>query len=295
MAESDVRVNRFIAIILMVHLVKIGSLELAGSCLDHNNCPESLFCAVSKCTDDFGRNFSCGECKPCVECRCHVDAFDGSCPQQRCPNQPTDGVRFLQGPFHAFSLLPGVTTHFCVRRLLFTSGTFSDIQAAVRVDHPASAAPANLSALSELCPSFVRIGAVVNTTFREDGTFAVDVFVSSEGRAPRRRSANRACAQSSGLTDPTATPTACAHGAMLRREDGAKGHGARTAPSPPACAAPAASHPSDSRSRRRSLSSTACRSPNCLRGHHRRAERSGRRAYPAPLIPATLLCGRAEG
>jgi hypothetical protein len=93
-------------------------------------------------------------------------------------------VRFLQGPFHALSPIPGVPTHLCARRLLFTSGTFSDIQAAIRTDHPAAASPANLTALSDLCPSFVRIGAVANTTAR-DGAFAVDVFVSSEGPRPR--------------------------------------------------------------------------------------------------------------
>jgi hypothetical protein len=173
--------NVFVVVFITVHLVRIGSLQLAGLCFDHSGCPENKFCAPSKCTDDFGRYFPCGECKPCSACRCHADAIDHSCPQKRCPDQPSDGVRFLQGPFYAHSPLAGITTHLCVRRLLFTSGTFSDVQAAMRNDHPASAAPTNLSGLSALCPSFLRIGAVINVTIREDGAFAVDVFISSEG------------------------------------------------------------------------------------------------------------------
>jgi hypothetical protein len=185
MVKSNVRGHcRFVALFLASRLVIIGSLKLVDSCHDHKGCPESRFCAQSECTDDFGRNFSCGDCKPCAECRCHADAIDHSCPQQRCPDQPTDGVRFLQGPFYSQAPLAGVPTHLCVRRLLFTGGTFSDMQAAVRTDHPASAAPADLPALAALCPSFVRIGAVANTTAREDGSFAVDVFVSSDGCPP---------------------------------------------------------------------------------------------------------------
>jgi hypothetical protein len=182
MAYSSIRCHLRVAVIIMtLNMVKIGSLELSDSCLDHSECPRSRFCAASRCTDDLGRKFPCGECKPCGECRCNVDAFDHACPQQQCPDQPTDGVRFLQGPFHAISPLAGTPTHLCVRRLLFTSGTFSDIQFAVRTDHPASAGPTNISALSVLCPSFVRVGAVVNITVL-DGAFAVDVYISSEGR-----------------------------------------------------------------------------------------------------------------
>lgn len=169
---------------MLLHFVRIGSLELERLCLDHSECPERQFCAMSSCTDDLGRNFSCGECKPCDDCRCHVDAFDRSCPQQRCLDQPTDGIRFLQGTFYAISLLSDMPDHICVRRLLFTSGTFSDIQAAVCTNHPASDALENISALSALCPSFLRIGAVVNTTSREDGTFTINAFISSEGLPP---------------------------------------------------------------------------------------------------------------
>jgi hypothetical protein len=167
---------------LAFNLVRADSSVLPSTCYSHSSCPANQFCASSECTDSIGRRFPCGICKLCTECRCHSVSIDLSCPPHQCPDQPTDGVRFLQGPFYAHSVVKDVSTHACVRRLLFSGGTFFDIQAAIRTDHPASAAPANLSAVAARCPPFARIGAVLNTTFHaDDATFIVNVSVSSEG------------------------------------------------------------------------------------------------------------------
>ena len=153
-------------------------------CLDHNECDVEYFCGSSSCIDTIGRSYLCGRCKPCAECVCNKDAVDGACPNKKCTEQPTDSVRFLQGPFFASEPISGIPTYLCVRRLLFEVGSFFDVQAAICVDHPASASPVNQTSVEEQCPAFTRTGIIIGLSTPEaspDTPFLLDVVVTSEG------------------------------------------------------------------------------------------------------------------
>ena len=153
-------------------------------CIFHTDCTDGSFCAASSCSDALGRKYLCGACKPCSECVCNADAVDGACPISKCPEQPTNSVRFLQGPFFARALIHGFPTHVCVRRLLFDAGSFFDVQAAIRIDHPASAEPVNETTVGVHCPAFTRVGVLVDISAPSPLTgeaHILDVVVTSEG------------------------------------------------------------------------------------------------------------------
>jgi hypothetical protein len=164
-----------------------------SECLAHDECNDSFFCKASSCADSIGAEYRCGKCHPCIECRCNTDAIDLACPTVACPDQPTDAIRFLQGPFLSRSPIPGAPTYSCLRRLLFDGGAFSDIQAAVPVEHPASVpSETNLSLVASSCPAISRTGILLGRFVQPEPSvprFLLDVMVSSEGRPaslPRR-------------------------------------------------------------------------------------------------------------
>ena len=177
----------FAAIANAVHVVADLN-QTRIDCLDHGECAAASFCATSSCNDALGRKYLCGLCMPCNQCLCNSDAVDGACPINKCPAQPTDSVRFLQGPLFARMAIPGASTHVCVRRLLFDAGSFFDVQAALRIDHPASAKPVNISSIDAICPAYTRAGLILGISIPPGEPILLQVIVTSEGTYPRRRS-----------------------------------------------------------------------------------------------------------
>ena len=175
--------NLICIIFAAFHAVRVAAEtnQTGAECLDHRECAIGSFCAASSCSDGLGRKYLCGICEPCSECLCHKDAVDGACPINKCPDQPAESIRFLQGPLFARTTISGVPTHVCVRRLLFDTGSFFDVQAAIRVDHPASAASINLTSVNAQCPAFSRAGLLLGLSTSTLQTFVLNVVVTSEG------------------------------------------------------------------------------------------------------------------
>ena len=192
------RVSRYHGQINLLYIVYKATVLSGGvlahnessACLDHSECNAGFFCAMMICTEHLDRDYICGACRPCDACLCHSDSVDGKCPLQQCPQQPTNSIRFLQGPFYSRMDIPTIQTYKCVRRLDFAGGTFADMQTAVRADHPASATTVNLTFVQSYCRAFVRLGVVADLGVYSSPSgkgFLLDVIITSEGHPTRRK------------------------------------------------------------------------------------------------------------
>ena len=146
-----------------------------SQCFTHDDCTDpAQFCAWTTCKDS--NLYLCSECQPCTQCRCDSDSIDFECPQTKCPGQPYNSVRFLQGEFYNFSNIPG-ESYSCLRRFVVSGNIFSLSQLPIFSQHPATVA--NFSEpprVSTLCPTYVRSGIL-----KEVENLELQVIVSSEG------------------------------------------------------------------------------------------------------------------
>ena len=159
-------------------------------CFTHSDCSDAQkFCAWTIGLDGAGESYPCGACKPCSECLCDTDSADFQCPPDRCPAQPINAVRFLQGLYFNRSVLGRSPDYSCVRRLVVTGSVFSITQIPLYNRHPATTALFNESdILSFICPSYTRSGILKSTSKLINGTLKLVAVISSEG--VRARSAS---------------------------------------------------------------------------------------------------------
>jgi hypothetical protein len=177
------------ATLLVFHAFLGGELAASQTftqCFTHDDCSDThQFCAWTLCEDTVGGSYPCGTCKPCTECLCDTDSTDFRCPSDRCPTQPINGVRFLQGFFHNHSAIRQVPGYNCVRRLVVTGNIFSIMQLPVYALHPATTAILNESdSLSSICPSYTRTGVFKSSLDPINNTLKLDATISSEGAPP---------------------------------------------------------------------------------------------------------------
>ncbi len=144
-------------------------------CFAHDECQATKFCAWSTCIYTDGRNLSCGVCKPCSSCLCDTNSIDSACPRNRCPAQPSEGVRYLQGVFLGDTQVDN-SNYSCARRLIISGGTIHFLQIRVHEGHPATQEVLNISDNFTACPSFVFSGIIVDTdASRDDGAVGLRV------------------------------------------------------------------------------------------------------------------------
>jgi hypothetical protein len=157
--------------------------QTLAQCFTHYDCSDPQhFCAWNVCEDEAGESYRCGTCKPCSACLCDTNSTDFQCPLDRCPAQPINGVRFLQGYFHNHSVLGQVPGYNCIRRLVVTGNLFSIMQLPMYTLHPATTAIFNESdSLSSACPSYTRSGIFKSPLVLINGSLTLNVVVSSEG------------------------------------------------------------------------------------------------------------------
>jgi hypothetical protein len=160
------------------------TLDEANTCFDHAECQADAFCAWSISIDSKGRNISCGICKKCIFCRCDVDSIDSACPQSRCPDQPSQGVRYLQGVFLGHARLKYASHYICTRRLTMSGATIAFLQSPVHDGHPASHAMLNISSAAAAdCPSVALSGVIIESTatMGPDRAVSLRVSITSDG------------------------------------------------------------------------------------------------------------------
>jgi hypothetical protein len=151
-------------------------------CYSHDSCGEAHFCAWANCTTEAGSLYPCGICKPCAQCICDSDAIDYECPLRQCPQQPLNGVRFLQGEFYDISNLNQNDGYACVRRFVVTGSMFSFLQLPVYTDHPANSPVLNQSALTPLlCPTYLITGVLESQVSSDPKTLSLRALLTSEG------------------------------------------------------------------------------------------------------------------
>jgi hypothetical protein len=157
--------------------------EISPQCFTHDDCLQpGHFCAWSTCFGEAGDSYSCGNCKPCEKCSCDQDSIDFSCPTIRCPDQPINGVRYLQGKFNNVSSLLEAPDYHCVRQLEVTGNIFSISQRPFYALHPATTAALNEpDGLFSECASFTRSGVISGAPEEMNGQIKFDVIISSEG------------------------------------------------------------------------------------------------------------------
>jgi hypothetical protein len=158
-------------------------------CFDHDVCPENSFCALRDCIDFLGRNISCGTCKECTSCHCDTDSIDSACPRIRCPDQPSQGVRFLQGVFLGHDRLGNASNYFCTRRLTISGATIAFFQTPVHDGHPASQAVLNISGAALVdCPIVALSGVIIETaaTVGSGSAVRLQVAITSDGKLTLR-------------------------------------------------------------------------------------------------------------
>ena len=156
----------------------------ANTCYDHTECQTNTFCAWSSCIDPKGRNFSCGTCKVCTRSLCDSDSIDFACPRSRCRDQPSEGVRYLQGVFLGHAHLKNASHYVCTRRLTMSGSSISFLQIPVHDRHPASQAVPNISsAATAECPSFTLSGVIIESiaTAGPDSAVSLRVAITSDG------------------------------------------------------------------------------------------------------------------
>ena len=145
------------------------------ACFSHGQCPSSKFCAWSSCIDANGIGSSCGICKDCLSCLCDTDSIDSACPRNRCPAQPSEGVRYFQGVFLGNSPIDN-SNYTCARRLIMSGATVYFLQIPVHEGHPASQEILNISRNSTVCPSIAFSGIIVDTdAIGDDGSVGLRV------------------------------------------------------------------------------------------------------------------------
>jgi hypothetical protein len=157
--------------------------ETDTNCFTHEDCVHpSYFCAWVDCFDENGNPLRCGRCRPCEECICDINSADFQCPTFKCPAQPIDAVRFLQGAFHNHSDLAQAPGYQCVRRLVITGNMFAMQQLPVYTLHPADLAIFNETGLVfSGCPSYSRSGLLRNSQTMANNGLKLDAIMSSEG------------------------------------------------------------------------------------------------------------------
>ncbi len=150
-------------------------------CFSHENCSDtSEFCAWVQCLGSDGSVYNCGSCRPCSMCICNSNSTDNVCPKDRCPSQPTFGVRYWQGEFYGLTEIPTDTTFTCVRRLAIFGNAFFLSQIPVSNVHPASTATLHIPNSSH-CESYTRSGVLKNTLYVSNGEYLMNVIITSEG------------------------------------------------------------------------------------------------------------------
>lgn len=166
---------------LVIFYTANGQVQ-SSVCYSHDSCAEAQFCAWANCTNELGSLYPCGVCKPCAQCICDSDSVDYECPLLQCPEQPSNGVRFLQGEFYNISSLNKPEGYTCVRRFLVTGSTFSFLQLPVYTYHPANSAILNESALLSLvCPTYLSSGVLETQGSKDGQTLNLRALVTSEG------------------------------------------------------------------------------------------------------------------
>ena len=158
------------------------------SCTSHNEClSDSQFCAWTQCTDPTGWTYRCGACAPCGDCLCPSSAIDGACPADRCPDAPTQGVRYLAGDFWAVDQRPQLAAlgYACARRLSFAGAAFTDTQAPISIADPATKPPTDdavaLAAKEAACPSLDRSGVFSLAAGAEPARLQLTVLAARSG------------------------------------------------------------------------------------------------------------------
>jgi hypothetical protein len=170
--------------------LRFQTADQANSCFDHAECQENKFCAWSNCIDFEGRNISCGTCKSCSFCHCDTDSIDSSCPRIRCPNQPSQGVRFLQGVFLGHGRLKNASSYICTRRLTISGAAIAFLQVPIRDGRPDSQTILKISsAAASECPNLALFGVIVKSTATvgADSAVRLHVAVTSDGALTLRR------------------------------------------------------------------------------------------------------------
>ncbi len=172
-------------LVILLSFIVCVFVSVAGcvqKCFSHDDCIEAgHFCAWTKCIDDKGTAYACGGCRPCEECICDVNSTDFQCPLLQCPNQPINGVRYLQGAFfnHSKLQIPG---YHCVRRFVVMGSTFSLIQSPIYILHPATKAKLDeVDILTTVCPTFSRSGVLGKMLNLSSRAVHLNAFISSEG------------------------------------------------------------------------------------------------------------------
>lgn len=151
-------------------------------CWNHTVCGLDQFCALSTCRDYQGRNYSCGACERCNQCVCDADSIDLACPQNRCPSQPSEGVRFIQGVFADRFRIPGFLDYICVRRLVISGASISFLQTVIHGQHPASIINAIIPAgTAGNCMTMSLSGIIYSSALNPSGAVDLEVAVTSEG------------------------------------------------------------------------------------------------------------------
>jgi hypothetical protein len=175
----------FIAVLGETHSQRrFQTADQTNICFDHAGCQENRFCAWSNCTDNKGRNISCGTCKSCTSCLCDTDSIDSACPRSRCPNQPSQGVKFLQGAFLGHGRLEKASNFICTRRLTISGAAIAFLQVPIHDGHPASQTILNISSAAAAdCPNVALSGVIIESTATvgADSAVKLHVAVTSDG------------------------------------------------------------------------------------------------------------------
>ncbi|EKX31885.1 hypothetical protein GUITHDRAFT_121933 [Guillardia theta CCMP2712] len=114
----------------LLGLATPSSWVSASGCIDHSECKQNEFCKITWCNSWEGWFYKCGNCVPCSQCLCNEDSITQACPSDRCPAQPAESVRYLQGRFSSTHPIPG-TNYSCVFAIKFEGLLFEHVQVAV--------------------------------------------------------------------------------------------------------------------------------------------------------------------
>ena len=114
----------------LLGLATPSSWVSSSGCIDHSECNQNEFCKITWCNSWEGWFYKCGNCVPCSQCLCNEDSITQACPSDRCPAQPAESVRFLQGRFSNSYPIPG-TNYSCVFTIKFEGLLFEHVQVAV--------------------------------------------------------------------------------------------------------------------------------------------------------------------
>eukprot|EP00960_Hanusia_phi_P063209 765399-Hanusia_phi.AAC.1 len=128
----------------------------SSMCSTHSECGASQFCKWEFCKGGDNWFYVCGMCRPCSECKCNDNSFTGSCPPDKCPAEPTQEVRYLQGGFENMRLLPD-NASFCYYRLELKGSQFTEQQQILPLF--SSSSDASVQEQQDLqCPTLARSG-----------------------------------------------------------------------------------------------------------------------------------------